>query len=74
MMNLFLFDLSKTEMGAKTAPREPKLGYFDGRVPKFRSRGTLATSGAGVVCHAHIHKYFITFLYQYFIMLPLKGL
>jgi len=49
--NLFLFGLSKTETGAKTAPRVPKLGYFDGRVPKICSRVTLETSGAGVVCH-----------------------
>ena len=33
-MNLFLFGLSKTETGAKTAPRVPKLGYFDRLVPK----------------------------------------
>ena len=39
-------------MGAKTTPRMPKLGYFDGRVPKVSSRVALATaSGAGVVCH-----------------------
>ena len=30
-MNLYLFDLSKT--GTKTAPRVPKLGYYEGRVP-----------------------------------------
>ena len=41
-----LFGFSKTETGAKTAPRLPKLGYFDGRVPKLRSRLTLVTSGA----------------------------
>ena len=40
-----------SEPGAKTAPQVPKLGYFDGRVPKLSSRLTLATSGAGVVCH-----------------------
>ena len=51
LMNLFLFGLSKTETGDKTASRVPKLGYYDGRVPKFSSRMTLATSGAGVVCH-----------------------
>ena len=32
---LFLFGLSKTETGAKTAPWVPKLGYFDGRVPNL---------------------------------------
>ena len=52
--DLFLFGLSKTEAGAKTAPRVPKLGYYDGRVPKLSSRVTLATSGAGVVCHMHL--------------------
>ena len=49
-----LFGFSKTETGAKTAPRLPKLGYFDGRVPKLRSRLTLVTSGADVVCHMSI--------------------
>ena len=29
----------------------PKLVYFDGQVPKVSSRVTLATLGAGVVCH-----------------------
>ena len=29
----------------------PKLVYFDGQVPKVSSWVTLATSGAGVVCH-----------------------
>ena len=38
-----LFGISKTEIGAETAPRVPKLGYFDGRVPKLSSRVTLAT-------------------------------
>ena len=41
----------KNGKSAKTAPRVPKLGYFDGQVPKPSSRVTLATSGAGVVCH-----------------------
>ena len=50
-MNLFFFGLLKTETGAKTASRVPKLGYFDGQVPKPSSRVTLATSEAGVVCH-----------------------
>ena len=54
LMNLFLFSLTKTETGAKTAPRVTKLGYFDGRVPKLSSRVTLATSGAGVVCDVSI--------------------
>ena len=50
-----LFGLSKTETGAKTAPRVLKLGYFDGRVPTLRSRVTHATSGAGMVCHMYIN-------------------
>ena len=50
LINLFLFGLSKTETGAKTAPRLPKLGCFDGRVPKLSSRVTHAKLGAGVVC------------------------
>ena len=52
--NLFLFGLTKTETGAKTAPWMPKLDYFDGRVPKLSSRVTLATSGAYLVCHIKI--------------------
>ena len=40
---IILFGLSKTETGAKTASRVPKLGDFDGRVPKLSSRVTLAT-------------------------------
>ena len=52
-MNLFLFGFSKAKTGAKTAPRVPKLGYFDGRVPKLSCRVKLATSGAGVVCHVY---------------------
>ena len=43
--------ITKTEWGAKTAPRVPKLGYKGGRVPQLSVRGTLATSGAGVVRH-----------------------
>ena len=54
LMNLFLFSLTKKETGAKTAPRVPKLGYFDGRVPKLSSRLTLATSGASVVIYTHL--------------------
>ena len=53
-MNLFLFGLSKTEAVAKTAPRVPKLGYFDGWVPKLSSSVTLASSWAGgVVRHGN---------------------
>ena len=35
------------------APGVPKMGYFDGRVPKLNVNVnvTLVTSGAGVVCH-----------------------
>ena len=43
--------VTKTETGAETAPRMPKLGYKGGRAPQLSARGTLATSGAGVVCH-----------------------
>ena len=54
-MNLFVFGLSKAETGGKTAPRVPKLGYADVRVPKLSFRVALATSGAGVVYHIHIN-------------------
>ena len=57
-MHFFLFGLSKTESGAKTAPRVPKLGYYDGRVPKLSS--THATSRRGpswsVICRAPFHE------------------
>ena len=45
------FDITKTEMAAKTAPRVPKLGQKGGRVPQLSARVTLVLSGAGVVCH-----------------------
>ena len=55
LMNWFLFGPSKTQTGAKTAPRVPNLGYFDGRVPKFSSRLTLTiqrrTPAWSVICH-----------------------
>ena len=51
LINIFFLGLQKTVV--KTAPRVPILGYFDGRVPKVSSRVTLATSGAGVVCHMY---------------------
>ena len=54
LMNLFLFE--KTETGAIIAPWVPKLGYYDGRVPKLSSRVSLATSRAGVVCHKYVHN------------------
>ena len=41
----------QVQTGAKTALRVSKLGYLDGRVPKLSAQVTLATSGAGVVCH-----------------------
>ena len=44
----------KKETGAKIAPLVPKLGYFDGQVPKLGSQVTLAASGAGVVRHIFI--------------------
>ena len=41
-MNLFLLGFTKTKTGAKTAPRAPKLSYFDGRAPQLsvRNHGT----------------------------------
>ena len=62
LFNIIFLDLTKT--GAKTAPRV-QLGYFDGRVPKVITRATLATSGAGVVCHICITtiNYLLFFIY-----------
>ena len=37
LINLFLFGFTKMKTGAKTAPRAPKLSYFDGRAPQFFS-------------------------------------
>ena len=48
----FIFVWSfKNGNGRQNRPRVPKLGYFDGRVPKLSSRVTLATSRVCVVCH-----------------------
>ena len=41
---IFVWSL-KNGNGCQTTPRGPKLGYFDGRVPKLSSRVTLAMSG-----------------------------
>ena len=41
LMNSFVFGLSKAETGTETAHRVPKLGFFDGQVPKLSSRVTL---------------------------------
>ena len=62
LMNLFLLSVSKTELGAKTAPQVPNLGYVDGRVPKLNSRATFATSGAGVVRHMYTMNMFYLFI------------
>ena len=51
MVQVTVFFSYKNGNGRQTAPRVPKLGYFDGRVPKLSSRVTHASSGAGVVCH-----------------------
>ena len=50
-MNLFLFGFTKTVTGAKTAPRAPKLSYFDGRAPQLSARANLGTPAAGVIGH-----------------------
>ena len=52
-LNYFCLVFQKTETGAKTAPRVPKLGYFEGWLPKLSSRVTLVTLGASVVCHMY---------------------
>ena len=47
----------KTTSGDKDQGRRRKMTSgdkdFDGRVPKFKYRVTLATLGAGVVCHIY---------------------
>ena len=52
----FIFDRIgfKNGNGRQNSSSGAKTGYFDGRVPKLSSRVTLATSGAGVVCHMYI--------------------
>ena len=49
-----LLEMVQVQTGAITALRVSKLGYFDGRVPKLSAQVTLATSGAGVVCHMYL--------------------
>ena len=48
---IYKIDLTKNEAGAKSAPQAPKLGYKGGRVPQLSAPGTLASSGANVVCY-----------------------
>ena len=47
LLFLLFFCLTKTETGANTAPRAPKLGYKGRHAPQFSARGTLATAGGG---------------------------
>ena len=51
LMNLFLFGFTKTKTGAKTAPRAPKLSYFDGQGPQLSARVNHGTPAAGVISH-----------------------
>ena len=50
-MNLFLFGLTKTKTGAKTAPWAPQLSYFDGRAPHLSARVNHGTPDVGVIGH-----------------------
>ena len=56
LTNIIFFCLTKT--GANTAPRVPKLGDFDGRVPKARSQVTLATCLGGRLGLSYMYAYF----------------
>jgi hypothetical protein len=58
MMHLFLFGCTKTKTGDKTAPRAPKLSYFDGRAPQLSARVNHGTPAAGVI--GHINKIVIS--------------
>ena len=49
LMHLFLFGFTKTKTGAKTAPRAPKLSYFDRRAPQLSARVNHGTSAACVI-------------------------
>ena len=49
LINIIFFGLTKT--GAKTAPRAPKLGYFDGRAPQLSARVNHGTPAASVIGH-----------------------
>ena len=40
--------------GAKTAPRAPKLGYFDRRAPQLSARVNHGTPAAGVIGHVRV--------------------
>ena len=53
-MNLSLFGFTKTKTGAKTAPRSPKLSYFDGRAPQLSAQVNHGTPAARVIGHKYI--------------------
>ena len=56
--DLFLFGLSKTETGAKTAPPRVKTGLHRRTGAKTQFTGD-TRNGAGVVCHEHAKKYYM---------------
>ena len=48
-MNSFLFGFTKTKTGAKTAPRAPKLSYFDVWAPQLSARVNHGTTTDDVI-------------------------
>ena len=52
--HLSLFGFTKPKTGPKTAPRAPKLSYFDRRAPQLSDQVTIVPSGAGVVCNTYM--------------------
>ena len=44
---------TNTKKGAKTASREPKLSYFDGRAQRLSARVNHGMPAAGVISHMH---------------------
>ena len=53
----FIFVWSfKNGNGRQTTPRGPKIGYFDGRVPKLSSWVTLAMSGQRGMSYIYVQR------------------
>ena len=49
-------DRYNQKTGAKTAPRVPKLDYFDGRAPQLSARVNHGTPAAGVIGHLYVYN------------------
>ena len=70
ILNLFLFGFTKTKTGVTTAPRAPKLSYFDGRAPQLSARVNHRMPATGVIGIMYMvkEKSRIFFFFPYFQM------